>query len=108
MTLNDLKEYTVEISFTRTKLLIIISRRNHHYKCEFPIVQGKKIIATLGGSKRALAEKLRLSSTKTLYVENLQRILYPKGHYTPENLKLVNDNTPNQKKVKYLDKIQGK
>lgn len=69
--LNDLKEYLIEISFTKTKLLIIACRRNHHYKCEFPIVQGKKIVITLGTSFKKLAERLRISSTKILYVENL-------------------------------------
>jgi len=36
--LNDLKEYTVEISFSKTKLIIIVARRVNHYKIEFPIV----------------------------------------------------------------------
>ena len=104
-----MKEYIVEISFTRTKLMIIVSRRRYHYKTEFPIVQGKKIINTLGGSLLTLAGKLRLSSTKTLYVENLHKILYPRGEYYNDQLASSDnqeDRTPDPKSIKYLQKIE--
>ena len=53
--LNNRKDYVVEISFTKTKMLIIAARKRNHFTMEFPKKQGKKMAKELGDDYADLA-----------------------------------------------------
>lgn len=47
--MNDNREHTVEISFTKTKMYIIVARALKHMRIDFPHMQGKKMVELAGG-----------------------------------------------------------
>ena len=61
MPLNTNKDYMVEISYTKTKMLIIAARKIKHLVLEFPRKQGKKLVEQVGGSYETLLEYLNIS-----------------------------------------------
>jgi hypothetical protein len=78
------KNYVLEVSLTKIKLLIIAARKSKHYILEFPKKQGKKIIMELGGTYNDLAKEVRFSKSKVLYIKNLQKLLYPQNSNFPD------------------------
>lgn len=53
-TLNNGKQYIIEISLTKKKFMILAVRKGKHYKLEFPKKQGKKILDELDGQCEVL------------------------------------------------------
>jgi len=73
------KEYVVEISYTKTKMIIIVARKRKHYKLEFPKKQGKRLIYDIVGGYYEFAKLVRISPTEALYIENLKDLLNSNG-----------------------------
>lgn len=93
----------IEISQTKTKLIIIAARKLQHHILEYPLMQGKKIVKEIGEGWLGLAQNLRISTGKTLYIENLQRLLYP-----PVRSEMGKVQSPEPKPrqiIKYLERI---
>mmetsp|Transcript_29714 Transcript_29714/g.28894 ORF Transcript_29714/g.28894 Transcript_29714/m.28894 type:complete len:81 (-) Transcript_29714:433-675(-) len=67
----------IEISFTKQKMYVIAARNSKHYTLEFYKIQGKKLLLELNNDYNALAERVRLSKFKQLYILDLNKILYP-------------------------------
>ena len=66
-------------------------------------MQGKKIVKEIGEGWVGLAQHLRISTGKTLYIENLHRLLYP-----PVRSEMGKMDSPVQKPkqiIKYLERI---
>jgi hypothetical protein len=69
------RDYVVEISMTKTKLMIVAARKNKHYKLELPKKQGKRLLYDICGGSYELATLVRISKSETLYIEGLKDLL---------------------------------
>ena len=58
----------IEISVSKSKLIIIAARPRRHRKIEFPKPQGKKVLSELGNSYEELANRLMISHHRVLYI----------------------------------------
>ncbi|CDW82553.1 UNKNOWN [Stylonychia lemnae] len=74
-TLNNGKDYVIELSFTQRKLIIIAARKRKHFKLEFPKKQGKRLVYDAVSSVHQFASLVRISKSETLYIDGLKDLL---------------------------------